>query len=188
MNSSNEKSNQEKIDELVELVGQTSLLGSKETKKAVSLCQEIGDPACEALAGIMVKDIMTRLDSDNSHTSTNAALVLGKVGKMSIPALSSAVRTSSYAHMALGLVAGSGKDRTAKKQAINILETELMSSDGMRAEAAIKGFGYSKYKKIIPVLKKLQSTTSNYDLIRACDNALANLSPLSQIIDLLIKR
>lgn len=188
MNSSNEKSNQEKIDELVELVGQTSSLGSKETKKAVSLCREIGDPACEALAGIMVKDIMTRLDSDNSHTSTNAALILGKVGEMSIPVLSSVVRISSYAHMALGIAAGSGVDKNAKKQAINILKTELISPDWMRAEAAIKGFGYSKYKKIIPVLKKLQSTSSNYDLVRACDKAIANLSPLSQIFDLLIKK
>jgi len=88
----------------------------------------------------------------------------------------------------LGIIASSGKDKTAKKQAINILKTELMSPDWMRAEAAIKGFGYSKYKRIVPVLKKLQSTTSNYDLVRACDEAIANLSPLSQIFDLLTKK
>ena len=185
MNSSNEKSNQEKIDELVELVGQTSSLGSGDAKKAISLCRELGDPACNALAGIMVKDIMTRLDSENSSCSANAALVLGKAGKMSIPALSSAVRFSSYAHMALGILAR--KDRKAKKQAINILKTELMSRDWMRSAAAMKGFRYAKYRRIIPVLKKMQKTSSNYDIVRACDKAIDSFSPLSQLIDLLTK-
>ena len=182
MNSTELNPKQSKIDKLLEIVGKSSSLESAEVKEAVSLCREIGDPACEALTGIMVKDIATRLDSDNSYRSDNAAFVLGKAGKTSIPALSSAVRFSSYAHLALGIVARSEKDKAAKENALNILRVELMSPDWMRVEAAVKGFGNSKDKRIIPVLKKLRSSTSSFEIMRACDEAIANLSPLSFIL------
>lgn len=185
MNSQDEKTNQEELNKLVELVGQDSCIGKRETKEAVSLCLEIGSSAYIALADMMVKDIITRLDSENSQRSFNAAVVLGKAGKTSIPALSSAVRISSYAHLALGILASSVRDRAAKKEAVNILNNELLSSDWMRVEAAIKGFGNSKYKRIVPILKKMQSSTSNYDIKRACDEAIVNLSPLSQIFYIL---
>jgi HEAT repeat protein len=188
MNSSGKKSNQDKLDRLVELVGQYASIGKNETKEALSLCLEIGSPSYAALVNIMAKDIITRLDSDNSFASDNAAFVLGKVGKTSIPALSSAVRSSSYAHLALGIVARSEKDKAAKKEAINILKTELMSSDWMRVEAAVKGLGNSNNKSIVPVLKRLQSSTSNFEIMSACDEAIAKLSPLSQILYSFIKK
>ena len=188
MNSTDTKTNQAKIDKLLEIVGKSSSLDSAEAKEAVSLCREIGDPACEALTGIMVNDIITRLDSDNSYRSDNAAFVLGNAGKTSIPALSAAVRFSSYAHLALGIVARSEKNKTAKNNALNILKAELMSPDWMRVEASIKGFGNSKDKRIIPVLKKLRSSTSSFEIMRACDEAIANLSPLLFILSSLTKK
>ena len=176
MNSTDKKSNQEKIDELVELVGKYSLLENEETEEAVSLCREIGNPACEALVSLMGRDIMTRLDSDNSHRSDNAAFVLGKVGKMSIPALSSALHLSSHTHWALGIVARLEENEDAKTEALAILRGELLSSDWMRVEAAVKGLGITKDKSIIPALEKLQSTTSSFEVMRACINAIEKLS------------
>ena len=176
MNSTDKKSNQEKIDKLVELVGKYSLLENEETEEAVSLCHEIGNPACEALVDIMGKDIRDRLDSDNSHRSDNAAFVLGKVGKMSIPALSSALHLSSYAHWALGIVARLEEDEDVKTEALAVLKGELLSPDWMRVEAAVKGLGISRDKSVIPVLEKLQSTTSSFEIMRACDEAIEKLS------------
>jgi hypothetical protein len=107
---------------------------------------------------------------------------------MSIPALSAAVHFSSYAHLALGIVARSEKDKTAKKNVLNILRAELMSPDWMRVEAAVKGFGNSRDKRIIPVLKKMRSSTSSFEIMRACDDAIANLSSLQSILSSLIKK
>jgi hypothetical protein len=176
MNSSDKKSNHEKIDKLVKLVGQSSLLESDETDEAVSLCREIGNPAYEALVSIMGKDIRDRLDSENSHRSDNAALVLGMVGKMSIPALSSALYITSYAHWALGIVARLEEDEAAKKEATDILKAELLSSDWMRVEAAVKGLGISKDKSVLPALEILQRSTSSFEIMRACNDAIEKLS------------
>lgn len=176
MGSLDKQSNRKKIDKLVELVGQYSLLENSETEEAVSLCREIGNPACEALVEIMGKDIESRLDSENSHRSDNAALVLGKVGKMSIPALSSALHISSYAHWALGIVARLEEDEAAKKEASDILKTELLSSDWMRVEAAVKGLGISRDKSVLYAIKALQRSTSRFEIMRACDEAIQKLS------------
>jgi len=176
MNSSDKKSNQGKIDHLVELVGKYSLLEDNETEEAVSLCREIGNPACEALVNIMGKDIMSRLDSENSHRSDNAAFVLGKVGKISIPSLSSALHISSYAHWALGIVARLQEDEAEKAEATDILKAELLSSDWMRVEAAVKGLGISRDKSALPAIEALQRTTNSFEIMRACDDAIEKLS------------
>jgi hypothetical protein len=62
MNSTELNPKQPKIDKLLEIVEKSSSLDSAQAKEAVALCREIGEPACEALTGIMVKDIITRLD------------------------------------------------------------------------------------------------------------------------------
>ena len=171
-----EQSKPNKTDKLVEIVDQYSFIGDDETEEAVSLCREIGDPAIEALVKMMGKDIESRLDSENSHRSDNVAFVLGKVGKMSIPALSSALHISSYAHWALGIVARLEEDEAVKREAADILLAEILSPDWMRVEAAVKGLGISKDKSALPVVKALRNSTSSYEIMVACDNAIEKLS------------
>ena len=176
MGSFNKQSNNKELDKLVEIVGQYSLIGNDEAEEAVSLCREIGDPAIEALVNMMGKDIQSRLDSENSHRSDNVAYVLGSVGKMSIPALSSVLHISSYAHWALGMVARLAEDETVKREATEILLKEVVSSDWMRVEAAVKGLGISKEKSALPVIQAVRDSTSSYEIMLACDNAIEKLS------------
>ena len=170
------KANREKMDKLVEIVGQYSLIGDDEAKEAISLCNEIVDPAIEALVNMMGKDIQSRLDSENSHRSDNVAYVLGCVGKISIPALSSALHISSYAHWALGMVARLTEDEAVKSEATGILFAEITSPDWMRVEAAVKGLGISKDKSALPVIQAVRNSTSSYEIMVACDNAIERLS------------
>ena len=176
MNLFSKKSNREKIKKLVEIVDQYKLIENDAAEEAISLCREIGNPGCEALVNLMGKDIKTRLDSENSHRSDNVAFVLGKVGKMSIPALSSALHISSYAHWTLGIVARFEEDEAVKKEATDILKAELLSSDWMRVEAAVKGLGISNDKSVLPALETLQSSTSSFEIMRACNEAIEKLS------------
>jgi hypothetical protein len=172
----NKQSNNKELDKLVEIVGQYSLIGDDETEEAVTLCREIGDPAIEALVKMMGRDIESRLDSENSHRSDNVAFVLGKVGKMSIPALSSALHISSYAHWALGMVARLTEDEDVKSEATQILFAEVISTDWMRVEAAVKGLGISKDKSALPVIQAARNSTSSYEIMTACDDAIERLS------------
>ena len=172
----NKQSNNEELNKLVEIVGQYSLIGNDEAEEAVSLCREIGDPAIEALVNMMGKDIQSRLDSENSHRSDNVAYVLGKVGKISIPALSSALSISSYAHWALGMVARLTEDEVVKSEATQILLAEVKSTDWMRVEAAVKGLGISRDKSALPVIQAVRNSTSSYEIMVACDDAIERLS------------
>jgi hypothetical protein len=176
MGLTDKQANSEKMDKLIEIVGQYSLIGDEEAEKAISLCLEIGDPAIEALVNMMGKDIQSRLDSENSHRSDNVAYVLGKVGKMSIPALSSALSISSYAHWALGMVARLTEDEDVKSEATQILFAEVISTDWMRVEAAVKGLGISRVKNALSVIQGVRNSTSSYEIMVACDDAIERLS------------
>lgn len=176
MDSSNKQSTNKDLERLIEIVGQYALISDDETEEAVSLCSEIGDPAFKALVDMLGKDIQSRLDSENSHRSDNVAFVLGRVGKATIPALSSALHISSYAHWALGIVARLTEDEAVRNDVTVILLSEIKSADWMRVEAAVKGLGISKEKSALPVIQAVRDSTSSYEIMLACDNAIEKLS------------